>query len=926
MDNSTIRPLMTYYKNCYQADNRALQVYNFSGSQVETRQWLADAALLEYTNRPIPVDSNWGEKVFQRLLLNQKEETLLLGAFFLIGKARIGFDKSKAQKVCAPLLLIPVELILEEGIYYLELKEEPNVLNPAIVRLLDQAKSTDKSTDNFSSNYDLLADKMPYGAVDFDALFHMEKGFKQYYPNLNLDLFNQFPQLLNEKSINKHFRSIKSENEFQLVPGLAAGIIQKSKAARGVIDELEALSHSKELSAPLQALFGLKEPRVDPWKKDRIIYNAANLSLAQQNALIAANQYALSQITGPPGTGKSFTIATIAIDAACRRKSVLIVAKHDQAADVIAKKIKQDLNLPNLVVRSGKSRVYKKALKNKLQNLINGIHSHYIREIDAQGVKHHIIQTEKERKKLEDILLKREENELLDSQFLQNASTNLLQIVKRFFIERKIQKTLPYWEVVRTWEKNTSTKVALVKRFAKVFFHWKLQSALSQHRQTFVSLLNELKQRRKDHKNDFTQVANYELLFEALPIWITTTSEVSQLIPNQAELFDLVIVDEASQCDIASALPVLQRGKKAVVVGDPKQLRHLSFLSKKRQRALQAQYELHRWQGHPVLDYRSKSLLDSINYAIENQDQIHFLNEHYRSEPDIIHFSNHTFYGAALNVMKMHPHNVSNRNIELHICAGQRNAQGYNEIEAMELFKQLEKIAADKPDQTIGILSPFRAQVDYLKKQLVKQFSISFIQDHQILVGTPYHFQGEEKDIMLLSMAIDDDAHASTFRYLNRADVFNVSITRAKTGQHIFLSGDANKWSKDFLLAQYLDSIVRNRRGQNKTPDQLIDQFAEELEAALAERGYTNVQHRIQIAGFEVDLAIIQKDRTLAIDLVGFPGAMQRAFPPDKHQMLRRIGIPVFVLPHAKWLVNPASCLAELKIFLDNPKRKITNF
>lgn len=206
MDNSTIKPLMTYYKNCYQADNKALQIYNFSGNQVEAKQWLADAELLETADRPIPVDSEWGEKVFQRLLLNQKEETLLLGAFFLIGKARVGFDKSKAQKICAPLLLVPVELILEDEIYYLRLKEEPNVLNPAIVRLLDQAKNTAKSTDNFSSTYDRLAEKMPYGAVDFDALFSMEKGFKQYYPNLNLDLFNQFPQLLDEKIINKHLR------------------------------------------------------------------------------------------------------------------------------------------------------------------------------------------------------------------------------------------------------------------------------------------------------------------------------------------------------------------------------------------------------------------------------------------------------------------------------------------------------------------------------------------------------------------------------------------------------------------------------------------------------------------------------------------------------------------------------------------------
>ena len=70
-----------------------------------------------------------------------------------------------------------------------------------------------------------------------------------------------------------------------------------------------------------------------------------------------------------------------------------------------------------------------------------------------------------------------------------------------------------------------------------------------------------------------------ELVHEVLPCWCTTAVDVSSSIPPIAGLFDVVIIDEASQCDIATCLPLLYRAKRAVIVGDDKQLKYLSFLS-----------------------------------------------------------------------------------------------------------------------------------------------------------------------------------------------------------------------------------------------------------------------------------------------------------------------------------------------------------
>ncbi|MEO0338763.1 MAG: DEAD/DEAH box helicase, partial [Bacteroidota bacterium] len=595
--------------------------------------------------------------------------------------------------------------------------------------------------------------------------------------------------------------------------------------------------------------------------------------------------------------------------------------KYDQAVDVVAKKVANDLSLPQIVARAGLGRNYKKALRDKLQHLIFGMGVRAATELSVQRLQYQLSEIEKKIGQLEEILLAREEHEIKNGSFLSNYSGGLFSTIKKFFIERNILNTKSYWDIIQEWEFQVSQRTRWTKKFAKERFHYDLKQAMYAHRPTFLALLDELKQRPKGQRSKFQEVANFELLFKALPIWLCNTREVNQILPMQAEMFDLVIIDEASQCDIASALPILQRGKRAVIVGDPQQLRHLSFLSVKRQRALQHQLGLNQWQGDPMLNYRDNSLLDIVNRKLTNPSQLHFLNEHYRSQPDIIHFSNTYFYQNALNIMTDAPVNKGKQNVHLHICQGRRNASGYNEIEAAALFEKLNEIVQAEADKTqkssIGILSPFRGQVDYLKKRIGEFYEIGSIQAHQFLIGTPYHFQGEEKDIMLLSMAVDDETHPSTFKYLDRNDVFNVSITRARHEQHVFISSDLKRWSKDLLLVQYLDTIIAQKSYPSATVNHdPIDDFAQEVTGFLKENQIEAIFHEYEIAGFPVDLVIQHGTQTFGIDLVGYPGMLERAFPPERYQMLNRIGIPVFVLPYSQWSVERVLCEDQLLVFL----------
>jgi hypothetical protein len=150
-------------------------------------------------------------------------------------------------------------------------------------------------------------------------------------------------------------------------------------------------------------------------------------------------------------------------------------------------------------------------------------------------------------------------------------------------------------------------------------------------------------------------LSRYAHLFrEITPVlgcWAVTSLSVRGRVPFAPGLFDLLVIDEASQCDIASALPLLYRARRAVVIGDPMQLQHISSLSARQDQELLGKYGLMRdslgWA------YSTRSLFDLANSLCRREDVV-TLREHYRSHADIIEFSNGAFYGGQLRIATNH--------------------------------------------------------------------------------------------------------------------------------------------------------------------------------------------------------------------------------------------------------------------------------
>ncbi|SDS26043.1 AAA domain-containing protein [Actinoplanes derwentensis] len=250
-------------------------------------------------------------------------------------------------------------------------------------------------------------------------------------------------------------------------------------------------------------------------------------------------------------------------------------------------------------------------------------------------------------------------------------------------------------------------------------------------------------------------------LVRALPLWIGTVADVEDLLPAAPGLFDLVVIDEASHVDQVRAAPVLARAKRALIVGDPRQLRFVSFVSDAGVSEI-----LGRHGADDRLDVRRVSTFDLAASAAP----VTWLNEHFRSVPHLIGFSARRFYDGRISIMTRTPAADAADAIDVVPVTG-------DEVPAA--VAAVEKLAA-AGFRSIGVLTPFRAQADALEKALVAAFRVERIEELGLRVGTVHAFQGSEADAVVVSLALTDGDPAGRRRFVTDPQLFNVMITRAR--------------------------------------------------------------------------------------------------------------------------------------------------
>lgn len=429
-----------------------------------------------------------------------------------------------------------------------------------------------------------------------------------------------------------------------------------------------------------------------------------------------------------------------------------------------------------------------------------------------------------------------------------------------------------------------------------------------------------LVERKKSLQNRLLEAEDFKPLLEAFPCWCVTTYAVSGSLPMKPGLFDVAIIDEASQCDIASCFPILYRAKKAVIVGDDKQLPHLSFLESAKEQSFMSKYEVaDRYQL--MWRFRTNSMFDIANYYSMKPV---LLDEHFRSLPPIINFSNKEFYGNRIRVMKKDDPNEKVLEI-VEVPDGKVDADATRNLPEIEaLVKRLHEIIVDNerenPDNpvSIGIISPFRAQVEQLKISVSKVISDYMMEKHQIEIGTAHTFQGDERDIILISWAFANNSFPQSITFLQKPNLFNVAITRAKKQMINFVSRDCSELPEG-LFRSYVSYIKEYEEKHEKIVNHELDEntyknsFEREVAETLRTLGY-EVRAGVDLGGVSADLVVNNK---FVIECDGVADNTKTSMKNMKKQaIIERCGFKVCRFSYREWLVSSEACVNRITNYL----------
>lgn len=309
-------------------------------------------------------------------------------------------------------------------------------------------------------------------------------------------------------------------------------------------------------------------------------------------------------------------------------------------------------------------------------------------------------------------------------------------------------------------------------------------------------------------KDDLWKKPN-EFLKEYPVILSTTFSAVSAL--SRDVRYDYVIMDEASQVDVAGGVLSLSVAKNAVIVGDEKQLPNVvSEEFKKKAEEFARQYGI-----KENYNYVSNSFLSSIRKTLCPPDVT--LCEHYRCHPLIIEFCNREFYGGQLVIMTQGSFSDSamilQRTVEGNHQRGKKNQRQVDEI----------KLIIDKwfpnGDASVGVIAPFKAQVKLINQSLPK-----------LEAATVHKFQGREKDAIIFSTVENTIGD-----FVADPHLLNVAVSRAK-GRFILVASAEE--SEDKHMKDLMDYIRYYSKGESRGEvtsvfDLLYASKSDELEKLL---------------------------------------------------------------------------------------------
>jgi len=375
--------------------------------------------------------------------------------------------------------------------------------------------------------------------------------------------------------------------------------------------------------------------------------------------------------------------------------------------------------------------------------------------------------------------------------------------------------------------------------------------------------------------------------------WAVTSLSARGKVPFEPGYFDLVVIDEASQCDIASALPLLYRAKRAVIIGDPMQLRHISSMTRSKDSELQAKHGLVEHRASWM--YSVNSLYD-LAAGVAGAEDIVSLRDHHRSHADIISFSNQAFYAGKLRVATRYSLlKRPNRDVPGVVWQDVRGkvvrpggSGAANAPEAEALLEALRDLLIRRGyEGTVGVVTPFRGQVQLLQQAVAADAQLTAAGARcELLVDTVHKFQGDERDVMFFSPVVSDGITPGALGFLrSNGNLFNVAITRARGLLHVV--GDraaASASGIDYLadFSRHVEKVTHASQGRQQVIEardlgprypavsnpERVSEWERHFYDALYTAGIRAVP-QFSVEQYDLDFALFCGDRRLNIEVDG---------------------------------------------------------
>lgn len=638
-----------------------------------------------------------------------------------------------------------------------------------------------------------------------------ENGFENYYDIKKLEITVSCLYHEDTKSPLDYFKRIAACNELRRDDGTV--LLQEQYEKIEFVDENSAMA----------TYLNPQRFKMKTYREPELIFPFGG-NASQFKAVKNAMTSQVSVIQGPPGTGKTQTILNIIANLLVHGKTVLVVSNNNSATANVQEKLSSlEYGMGFLLAPLGKSDNKNSFIENQTGKYPDL--SDWQMSKETQGnIRRHIGVMSRE---LNDVFMKQERlantRQELDS--LEVEMRHFKQYCEETKLEeRKINTThhqqsrrlLKIWQECYAYSlhnRKVSLWFKIKNRRILGFSDWKLyRKNLSMVVTGFQRLFYEAKQaelekeiahlsdslKGSDKKMDdltyksmaFLQAKLFErygnrndrvvfspsdlwkqpnAVMKEYPVTLSTTFSSRSSLGTEA-MFDYVIMDEASQVDLAAGALALSCARNAVIVGDLKQLPNV--VTEEMKEKTEMIFKASRLpEGY---SYSGNSFLKSICSVIPDAPQT-LLKEHYRCHPKIIGFCNQKFYNNELIVMT-EDHGEKDALMIYRTAKGNHKRELFNQRQIDVLLKEALPKMTEKSSDDIGIIAPYNEQVNMIRQTL---------NSSEIDVATVHKFQGREKDTIILTPVDDVVNDFSDDPYL-----LNVAISRAKKRLCLVVSGN----------------------------------------------------------------------------------------------------------------------------------------